>query len=279
MLGLKERKEVITQVVLISADKIVPNPYQPRKTLDAKELTSLAESIRVNGLLQPISLRKVGEGYEIVAGERRYRACVLAGVRKIPSIILNVTDEQSAVFALLENLQRQDLSFFEEAEGYLSLIQILGITQEKLAEKLGKSQSAVANKLRLLKLSDGERKLILEGGLTERHARAVLKIPDEMMRRRAINYIVLKGLNVSESEEYIETLLLEMPEKSKGKRVFLLKDIRLFINTVNKAVDFMKKSGIDVTAQQKDVGDDIEYYIKIPKNKRLSLTPNKNKSD
>ena len=279
MLGLKERKEVITQVVLISADKIVPNPYQPRKTLDAKELTSLAESIRVNGLLQPISLRKVGEGYEIVAGERRYRACVLAGVRKIPAIILNVTDEQSAVFALLENLQRQDLSFFEEAEGYLSLIQILGITQEKLAEKLGKSQSAVANKLRLLKLSDGERKLILEGGLTERHARAVLKIPDEMMRRRAINYIVLKGLNVSESEEYIETLLLEMPEKSKGKRVFLLKDIRLFINTVNKAVDFMKKSGIDVTAQQKDVGDDIEYYIKIPKNKRLSLTPNKNKSD
>ncbi|MBQ4100160.1 MAG: ParB/RepB/Spo0J family partition protein [Oscillospiraceae bacterium] len=269
----------MTQVVLISADKIVPNPYQPRKTLDAKELTSLAESIRVNGLLQPISLRKVGEGYEIVAGERRYRACVLAGVRKIPSIILNVTDEQSAVFALLENLQRQDLSFFEEAEGYLSLIQILGITQEKLAEKLGKSQSAVANKLRLLKLSDGERKLILEGGLTERHARAVLKIPDEMMRRRAINYIVLKGLNVSESEEYIETLLLEMPEKSKGKRVFLLKDIRLFINTVNKAVDFMKKSGIDVTAQQKDVGDDIEYYIKIPKNKRLSLTPNKNKSD
>lgn len=279
MLGLKERKEVITQVVLISADKIVPNPYQPRKTLDAKELTSLAESIRVNGLLQPISLRKVGEGYEIVAGERRYRACVLAGVRKIPAIILNVTDEQSAVFALLENLQRQDLSFFEEAEGYLSLIQILGITQEKLAEKLGKSQSAVANKLRLLKLSDGERKLILEGGLTERHARAVLKISDEMMRRRAINYIVLKGLNVAESEEYIETLLLEMPEKSKGKRVFLLKDIRLFINTVNKAVDFMKKSGIDVTAQQKDVGDDIEYYIKIPKNKRLSLTPNKNKSD
>ncbi len=279
MLGLRERKEVITQVVLISADKIAPNPYQPRKTLDARELTSLAESIRVNGLLQPISLRKVGEGYEIVAGERRYRACVLAGVRKIPSIILNVNDEQSAVFALLENLQRQDLSFFEEAEGYLSLIQILGITQEKLAEKLGKSQSAVANKLRLLKLSDGERKLILEGGLTERHARAVLKIPDEMMRRRAINYIVLKGLNVSESEEYIETLLLEMPEKSKGKRVFLLKDIRLFINTVNKAVDFMKKSGIDVTAQQKDVGDDIEYYIKIPKNKRLSLTPNKNKSD
>lgn len=267
LLGVKERKQVLTKVVLISADKIAPNPYQPRKQIDAKELTSLAESIRLNGLLQPISLREVGEGYEIVAGERRYRACVLAGVRKIPSIILNVNDEQSAVFALLENLQRQDLSYFEEAEGYQSLLQILGITQEKLAEKLGKSQSAVANKLRLLKLSDGERKLILEGNLTERHARAVIKISDEMVRRRVINYIILKELNVAETEGYIETILAEKSDKKQGKRIFLLKDIRLFINTVNKAVDFMKKSGIDVTAQQKDVGDDIEYYIKIPKRK------------
>ena len=257
------------KVVEISLDKIVPNPSQPRRTFAQNELDSLSESIRANGLLQPILVRKKGFGYELIAGERRLRACRIAGLKTVSCIINDCDERQSAIFAMLENLQRQDLQLFEEAEGIQRLIAEWGVTQEEAASRLGKSQSTLANKMRLLRLNPEQRKKITEAGLTERHARALLRITQEDKRNLVLDEIIDKNLNVHQTDELIESLMTPIPileeSKSKMSRTFIVKDIRIFMNTINNAIDMMKKSGIQAVTQKKETEDYIECVVRIPK--------------
>ncbi len=248
--------------------KIRPNKTQPRKIFDEDQLRALAQSIAENGILQPLTVRKVTQNeYELVAGERRLRASVLAGLVRVPCIVVKCTDRESAIFALLENLQRCDLGMFEEARGISRLIRRYGITQEQAAKQLGKSQSTIANKLRLLNLSFEEQDWIVQAGLSERHARALLKIYDQELRKEALSKIISENLNVSQSEQMIEKLLYNnsVPEKNKLTQRIVIKDVRIFINTINKAVDTMKQAGINAICKHSDSGDYIEYTVKIPK--------------
>ena len=254
------------RVVELPAEKLIPNPRQPRKTFSKEELDGLSRSIASNGLLQPISVRRTSGGkYEIIAGERRWRACVQAGMRQIPCLVQECSDAQSAVLAILENLQRQDLQVFEEAEGIRRLMEDWGVTQEEAARRLGKSQSAIANKLRLLRLTSEERKCIVENGLSERHARAILRIPQEDVRKKLLAQVVEKGLTVRQTEELIEKVLEEKPAKPSKGRTFIAKDIRLFLNTIDHAIRTMQDAGILAQADRKDMGDYLEYTVKIPK--------------
>lgn len=254
------------QVVKISVNLIVPSPYQPRREFDLEALGELAQSISENGVLQPITVRPHGDMFELVAGERRLRACKMAGLSQIPCIITQISDEDCAVFTVLENLQRQDLNFFEEAAGYLSLIENLSLTQEQVAQRLGKSQSCVANKIRLLKISERQRDLILKAGLTERHARALLKLDTDTARDRAISYIIAKRLSVTQTEEYIENLYFDTKYATKkGERIVVVKDVRIFLNTVEKAIGLMKRAGIKAQSSKVESDDYVEYIVKIPK--------------
>ncbi|MCH5304005.1 MAG: ParB/RepB/Spo0J family partition protein [Ruminococcus sp.] len=263
---LSKSENRITEIPTI---KIRPNKTQPRKIFDEDKLRDLAKSIEENGILQPLTVRKVSQSeYEIIAGERRLRASVLAGYSKVPCIVIKCNDRESAMLALLENLQRCDLGIFEEARGISRLIRRYGITQEQAAKKLGKSQSAIANKLRLLNLSYDEQDWIVQAGLSERHARALLRIYDQELRKEALSKIIAENLNVAQSEELIESLLYSyaLPEKEKkGTRKIVIKDVRIFINTINKAVTTMQQAGIDAICKHKDSGDYIEYTVKIPK--------------
>ena len=257
-----------SRIIEIPTIKIRPNKTQPRKIFEEDKLRDLAKSIEENGILQPLTVRKVSQSeYEIVAGERRLRAAVLAGFIKVPCIILKCNDRESAMLALLENLQRCDLGFFEEARGISRLIRRYGITQEQAAQKLGKSQSSVANKLRLLNLSYYEQDWIVKAGLSERHARALLRIYDQQLRKEALSKIIAENLNVQKSEELIENMLFNAGESDtkKGRQKIIIRDIRLFVNTINKAVKTMKLAGIDAVCDHKDSGDYIEYTVRIPK--------------
>lgn len=254
------------RVVELPAEKLIPNPRQPRKTFSKEELDGLSRSIASNGLLQPISVRRTSGGkYEIIAGERRWRACVQAGMRQIPCLVQECSDAQSAVLAILENLQRQDLHVFEEAEGIRRLMEDWGVTQEEAARRLGKSQSAIANKLRLLRLTSEERKCIVENGLSERHARAILRIPQEDVRKKLLAQVVEKGLTVRQTEELVEKTLEEKTAKPARGRTFIAKDIRIFLNTIDHAIRTMQDAGILAQADRKDMGDYLEYTVKIPK--------------
>lgn len=254
------------RVVELPAEKLIPNPRQPRKTFSKEELDGLSRSIASNGLLQPISVRRTSGGkYEIIAGERRWRACIQAGMRQIPCLVQECSDAQSAVLAILENLQRQDLQVFEEAEGIRRLMEDWGVTQEEAARRLGKSQSAIANKLRLLRLTPEERKCIVENGLSERHARAILRIPQEDARKKLLAQVVEKGLTVRQTEELVEKTLEEKIAKPARGRTFIAKDIRIFLNTIDHAIRTMQDAGILAQADRKDMGDYLEYTVKIPK--------------
>lgn len=254
------------RVVELPADKLIPNPRQPRKIFSKEELDGLSRSIASNGLLQPISVRRTSGGkYEIIAGERRWRACIQAGMRQIPCLVQECSDAQSAVLAILENLQRQDLQVFEEAEGIRRLMEDWGVTQEEAARRLGKSQSAIANKLRLLRLTPEERKCIVENGLSERHARAILRIPQEDVRKKLLAQVVEKGLTVRQTEELVEKTLEEKTAKPARGRTFIAKDIRIFLNTIDHAIRTMQDAGILAQADRKDMGDYLEYTVKIPK--------------
>ncbi|MEE0874074.1 MAG: ParB/RepB/Spo0J family partition protein [Ruminococcus sp.] len=247
--------------------KIRPNKAQPRRLFSEEELCALSQSIAENGVLQPLTVRKVSASeYELVAGERRLRACVMAGLRKVPCILVKCSDKESAVYALLENLQRADLSFFEEARGISRLIRRYGFTQEQAARKLGKSQSTVANKLRLLRLTPEEQEWIENAGLSERHARCLLQLDDEESRREALSKIISDSLTVRQTEELVSVLQNTAPQenrRSSGKAV--IKDFRIFVNTINKAVSTMRMAGINAQASQTDNGNFIEYTIRIPK--------------
>lgn len=255
----------------IPVEQIRRNPHQPRKVFDEASLFELAESIRSCGVIQPLNVRRLGENaYELISGERRLKASKLIGLKKVPAIIMNIEEEKSAVLALIENLQRENLSFFEEAEAYEKLLNEFSMTQDELAFKLGKSQSAIANKLRLLKLDKKIREKAMENNLTERHCRALLRIPKAETREKVFRVIIEKKLNVTETEKYIDALFFEEKrEKAQKSRIIpLFKDIRIFTNTVSQAVDMMKKAGIDTKTKKHETEDFVEYFIRIEKKKK-----------
>lgn len=262
------------KVIEIPARKIRPNKTQPRQDFYEEDLRSLSQSISNNGLLQPLTVRKLkNDEYELIAGERRLRASVMAGFTKIPCIVMKCSDKDSAIFALIENLQRKDLGMFEEARGINRLIRKYGITQEQAAIQLGKKQSTVANKLRLLRLSYDEQDWIVQAGLTERHARALLKIQNEDSRKEVLSHIIAENLNVKETEKYISSLLdnknVQPLHNNNNDKKIVVKDVRIFVNTISRAVDTMRMSGIDAVSNKEETEDYIEYTVKIPKETAL----------
>ena len=258
------------KVMEIPIDSIVPNPYQPRRVFSQSALEELSESIKVYGILQPITVRNKGnEEYELVAGERRLRASKLAGRATIPAIINNMSDESSAVLALLENLQREDLNFIEEAMGYENLIKEHSFTQQQLAGKLGKNQSTIANKLRILRLPTDIKIKLVEHGLTERHARALLKLPEESLMRDVLDKVIKSDLNVKKTEKLIAGILEELknPKDSDDKKqnVKGIMGMRIYLNTIKQAYEAITNTGLEAKYKEVDKGDHIEVVVRIPK--------------
>ena len=252
-------------VMLLPQSKIKPNPNQPRKHFDFDELEGLAQSIRANGIIQPLTVRRTENGeYELISGERRLRAARLIGMTKIPAIIVDADEEQSTILSVLENIQRSDLSFFEEALALDKLLSVYGMSQEEIGRKLGKAQPTLSNKLRLLKLNEQLRYEISKAGLTERHARALLKLEDDDMRERALSIIIDRRLNVEESERLIFQMG-KRNEEPQGTVKKSFRDIRIFINTLNHAVDAIRRAGIDADSAKSETDEYIEYVVRIPK--------------
>ena len=257
------------KVLMISTIQIRPNRTQPRRNFDEEEMKSLSRSIAENGILQPLVVRRINSTeFELIAGERRLRAAIMAGMNRVPCVVHKCSDKDSALLALIENLQRANLSMFEEARGIARLIRKFGLTQEQAAIKLGKKQSTIANKLRLLRLSFEEQEWILSSGLSERHARALLRISDENLRREVLSRIITENMSVGESEALVTDVLMKKPpaeEDKKPERKIVVKDVRIFVNTINKAVDTMRLSGINAISRRSETDDYIEYTVKIPK--------------
>lgn len=268
---VEEKKTDEKKIMMIPIDLIRPNPYQPRRKFDQASLDELCQSIQQYGVIQPINVRKISNThYELVAGERRLRATAMTGKKEIPAIIIDIGEDDSAMMALIENLQREDLGYMEEAEGYRNLIKEHGLTQEELAQKIGKSQSTIANKIRLLRLSPMVKKMLSDNGLTERHARALLKIDDEQLQLKILQKVCDRGLNVRKTEELVQRALDKYNNTAKtaenrGKVTKSIKDIRIFVNTVRQAIDTMKKSGVNARAAQIDRGEYLEFIVRIPK--------------
>ncbi len=272
MLSFKLQDEK-NRIFQIPVDSIIPNPYQPRQTFDSLAIEELANSIREYGIIQPITVRRISRDlYELVTGERRLRAAKSLRRPTIPAIILNVGDNDSAVIALIENLQRKELGFFEEAEGYYHLIADHGMTQEEVAAKTGKKQSTVANKLRILKLSPYLKKIVSDNKLTERHARALLRLPDEEMQWKALMKIVEKNMNVRAADAYIDELLdaaKEAEEQAAPPPSPVVRrkknDYRIFLNTIEKALDMVREAGVSPVTKKTEFETYYEYTIRIDK--------------
>lgn len=269
MIVLIENKSVIN----IPIEEILPNPYQPRKNFNKASLDELSDSIKSYGILQPINVRRVGDrNYELVAGERRLRAAKIAGLEKIPAMVIEIVEQDSAIIALIENLQREDLNFLDEAEGYQSLIKDHGLTQEELARKVGKNQSTIANKLRLLRLPDEIKISLLKHNLTERHARALLRIPDEKMQKKVLKNILNKSLNVKKTEQMIDELIDEIAvdkEDTVKRRIKGKMQYGIYINTIKNVYKEIIKTGFQMQYAQKDKGDYVEITLKLPKNNKV----------
>lgn len=255
-----------SRVLSLPVTSIVPNPNQPRKTFEEDVLKELADSIRENGILQPLSVRRREGGYELVSGERRLRAARLCGLREVPCILLSVDEQASSLLALVENLQRRDLDFWEEAEALDTLIRTYRLSQEEAARRIGKSQPAVANKLRLLKLSPACLNKLRAARLTERHARALLRLEGEAAQLTALDYIISQGLNVAQTDAYIDALLSPaQPKHQKRKPTYIIKDVRLFLNTVTRGLSMMKTAGVDARCRREETDQAILLTIEIPK--------------
>ena len=253
-------------LLMLPPERIRPNPAQPRRSFDRAGLEELAESISRHGLLQPVTVRRQGEVYELIAGERRLRAARLAGLAEIPCLLLDLDGEQSSLAALVENLQRRDLDCWEEAEGIARLMRSWGLTQEQAAARLGKSPSAVANKLRLLKHSPAVREALREHGLSERHARALLRLPEEAQRLEAVAAIVKGDLTVARTEALVERMLREQP-KPKPARKLLVKDLRLFLNSVDRHLETLRQAGIPAAAEREETEEELVLTIRLGKRK------------
>ena len=247
------------RVVFLPARSIRPNPAQPRKVFRADALEELSDSIRQHGLLQPLSVRRSGSGYELIAGERRLRAAQMAGLAEIPCIIMQMDDRESGMAAMIENLQRQDLDFIEEAQGIANLMSLFGMSQEQTARMLGKSQSAVANKLRILRHSETVLSALRETGLTERHARALLRLPEENRRLEAIGEISRQSMSVARAEKYIESLLSQPQEKPQKANV------SVFLNNLTQSLQKIQLSGVQAVSERRETDSQIVLTITIPK--------------
>ncbi len=255
-----------TRVQYIPLGRIRPNPQQPRRSFDEEGLAELAASIRSCGILQPLTVRRAGDGYELVAGERRLRAARIAGLREVPCLVAQVGEEDSALLALMENLQRRDLDCWEEAQAIARLISRYGLSQEEAARRLGRAQPTVANKLRLLRLPEDVRALLRENGLTERHARALLRLQDPEVQRRAAGDIVRRGMNVAQAEAYVEKLLQSAQvTPPRGRSTYIIKDVRLFLNSVDRGLHLMRQAGVDAGWNRQDTDREILLTIRIPK--------------
>ncbi|MBO6231917.1 MAG: ParB/RepB/Spo0J family partition protein [Ruminiclostridium sp.] len=259
------QETAVNKVVELPISSIVPNPAQPRVIFDDYELSRLAVSIQQNGILQPLTVRRTENSltYELIAGERRLRACKLLNMTYVPCIIITASVKDSAVLAVLENLQRADLSFMEEAYAIKNLIDYYGFTQEEAAARLGTAQSTIANKLRLLKLTDDEKALVVKYKLTERQARALLRLESEK-RPDAIHYIGINQLNTAQTDAYIDDLLKGKPHKPTVRKRWTFRAVNLYINTFNKTIDAMKEAGINCETSKNRTEDFVEYVVKIP---------------
>ncbi len=265
-----QRVKSTAEIYNIPQAMIVPNPNQPRKRFDYDELENLAQSIRENGILQPITVRKrEDKKYELVSGERRLRAARLVGIVKIPSIVINIDDKSSAMFSIIENLQRQSLNFFEEAEAIEKLVGEYAMSREEVAQKLGLAPSTVSNKLRILRLPEEMRFELARSGLTESHARALLMLEDDNQRARALSIIVDRHLNVAESERMINQMINRNNRSRNPLRG--IRDVRLFINTLNHAVDTIRRAGVEADAARSETEEYIEYVVRIPKSEQLRI--------
>ena len=247
------------RVVFLPAKHIRPNPAQPRQVFSDEALEELTRSIREHGILQPLSVRRSGTAYELIAGERRLRAGVQAGLTELPCIIMNMDDSESSLAALVENLQRQELDFIEQARGISLLMERFSLSQEQAAKRLGKSQSAIANKLRQLRHSGPVLEALREGGLTERHARALLKLPDEPQKLQVIAAVVRHGMSVAQTERYI-THLLETPQDTPPKV-----NVGAFLNNLNQSLQKIQLSGIHAISERRETDSQIVLTITIPK--------------
>lgn len=255
-----------TRVQYIPLGRIRPNPQQPRRSFDEEGLAELAASIRSCGILQPLTVRRAGDGYELVAGERRLRAARIAGLREVPCLVAQVGEEDSALLALMENLQRRDLDCWEEAQAIARLISRYGLSQEEATRRLGRAQPTVANKLRLLRLPEDVRALLRENGLTERHARALLRLQDPEVQRRAAGDMVRRGMNVAQAEAYVEKLLQSAQvTPPRGRSTYIIKDVRLFLNSVDRGLHLMRQAGVDAGWNRQDTDREILLTIRIPK--------------
>jgi ParB family chromosome partitioning protein len=261
----KEEQEEVKQ---ISVDAIHPSPYQPRAIFDDERIDELCQTIQTHGVIQPVVVRRIKSGYELIAGERRWRAVKKLGMRTIPAIVREMSDAQAASASLIENLQREGLTVIEEAMAYQKLIELHGLTQESLAQRLGKGQSTIANKLRLLQLPDQVKEALLKRKVTERHARALLALRDERMQVQLLQEIIAKEWNVKQTEERVKKLLeKENPPKKPRKRA-VSRDVRIALNTIRQSLDMVKQTGMTVLADENDTEDYYELVIRIPKGER-----------
>lgn len=257
------------EIQYIAVGNIRPNPYQPRKYIEPEKITELAQSIRTYGLMQPIVVRKTAQGIELVAGQRRLMATIELKWTQIPAIVRDLSNSSVATMSLIENLQRENLTFLEEAEGYERLLKEFSLTQEVLAQRLGKSQSTIANKLRLLRLPQQVKEKMLTQEVTERHARALLRLPDQQLQLRVLQEACNLDYTVKQTEKRVAEILnnLDAPSTRERKKV-IIRDIRIFLNTIRQAVSILEAGGLGPKLKEEDCGDYIEVTIRLPKHKK-----------
>ncbi|MFF3103286.1 nucleoid occlusion protein [Viridibacillus arvi] len=266
----KNEVESAESVVKLLIDEIQPNRYQPRTIFDDSKIEELARTIRTHGVIQPIVVRKMEEGhYEIIAGERRYRAMKMLEWTEVPAIVREMNDKETASVALIENLQREELTSIEEAQAYLKLLELHGLTQEALAQRLGKGQSTIANKIRLLKLPEEIQMAILKREISERHARALVPVKDKELQLALLQEIIDNDYNVRQLEQRIDEILnpAEKPKKNKSTRKAISKDIRIALNTIRQSLTMVTKTGINVEAEEEEHDEFYQITVKIPKKK------------
>lgn len=263
---LNSEKNHDDEIVMVDISKIIPNPYQPRTNFDTEDIKELADSIKNFGVIQPLTIRPQGDKYELIAGERRLRASKYIGFDKVPAVINDFSDQEMAEISLVENLQRKDLDFVEEAIAYARLLKEFDLTQKELADKLGKSQSTIANKLRILKLPGDILNELKAPSISERHARALLKVTEESKQFEIIDKIKEQELTVRETQKLIEKILSKKKESKPIITVF--KDLKIFKNTLNKTIKEMESAGLDVKVDKREDDDFIEYSIRLPRRQK-----------
>ncbi|MGY4688222.1 nucleoid occlusion protein [Salibacterium sp. K-3] len=262
----EDREENPEEIKYIPVEKITANPFQPRTIFQEEKIAELAQSIRTHGLLQPITVREKEDRYEIIAGERRWRAVLSLGMNEVSAIVKNFNDTETASVALIENLQREELTAIEEAAAYAELLELHGLTQESLAQRLGKGQSTVANKMRLLHLNEETQQALKDKQITERHARALLQVKDPEKQKEILDAVIQSELNVKQTEERIrEASEPEQPKKSKPARRHFSRDTRLAMNTIRESVDMVEKSGMSIDTEEEDYEEYYQITIRIPK--------------